>query len=24
VKQVQPFVDHLARKRDQDKRKITS
>ena len=23
VKQVQPFVDHLARKRDQDKRKIT-
>jgi hypothetical protein len=24
VKQVQPFIDHLARKRDQDKRKITS
>ena len=24
VKQGQPFVDHLARKRDQDKRKITS
>jgi hypothetical protein len=24
VKQVQPFVDHLARKRDQDKKKITS
>jgi hypothetical protein len=24
VKQAQPFVDHLARKRDQDKRKITS
>ena len=24
VKLVQPFVDHLARKRDQDKRKITS
>ena len=24
VKQVQPFVDHLARKRDQDRRKITS
>jgi hypothetical protein len=24
VKQVQPFVDHLARKRDQDKRRITS
>ena len=24
VKQVQPFVDHLARTRDQDKRKITS
>jgi hypothetical protein len=24
VKQMQPFVDHLARKRDQDKRKITS
>ena len=23
VKQMQPFVDHLARKRDQDKRKIT-
>jgi hypothetical protein len=23
VKQAQPFVDHLARKRDQDKRKIT-
>jgi len=24
VKQVQPFIDHLARKRDQDKKKITS
>jgi hypothetical protein len=24
VKQAQPFVDHLARKRDQDKKKITS
>lgn len=24
VKQAQPFIDHLARKRDQDKRKITS
>jgi len=24
VKQVQPFVDHLVRKRDQDRRKITS
>ena len=24
VKQVQPFVDHLARKRDQDRKKITS
>jgi hypothetical protein len=24
VKQVQPFIDHLARKREQDKRKITS
>ena len=24
VKQVQPFIDHLTRKRDQDKRKITS
>ena len=24
VKQVQPFIDHLARKRDQDRRKITS
>ena len=24
VKQYQPFIDHLARKRDQDKRKITS
>jgi hypothetical protein len=24
MKQVQPFIDHLARKRDQDKKKITS
>jgi len=24
LKQVQPFIDHLARKRDQDKKKITS
>jgi hypothetical protein len=24
VKQVQPFIDHLARRRDQDKKKITS
>ena len=24
VKQVQPFIDHLARKRDQDKKKITT
>ena len=24
VKQVQPFIDHLVRKRDQDKKKITS
>jgi hypothetical protein len=24
VKQAQPFIDHLARKRDQDKKKITS
>jgi hypothetical protein len=24
VKQVQPFIDHLSRKRDQDKKKITS
>ena len=24
VKQVQPFIDHLTRKRDQDKKKITS
>ena len=24
VKQLQPFIDHLARKRDQDKKKITS
>jgi hypothetical protein len=24
VKQAQPFVDHLARKRDQDRKKITS
>jgi hypothetical protein len=24
VKQVQPFIDHLARKRDQDKKKISS
>jgi len=24
VKQVQPFIDHLARKRDQDRKRITS
>jgi hypothetical protein len=24
LKQIQPFIDHLARKRDQDKKKITS